>query len=448
MTILMQRHDILTLAFLCCVTATPNVAAGAPPSQAASVEQPPNQSALRVGDQIKVSFYERLAQNDDKWSDGSRPDQSFYLHAELSGTYTIDQSLNVSFPLLGSLPVGNRSISEVEAAVSQSFSKLLGHPGFVNLTIAERAPVYVIGRVNHPGVYKYESGLTPLHLVALAGGLRAGDEDKWTVVEAVREAGRLEAKSSRLARLMAQLAVLKAELNGSTEIRPPQSLIEMVGVTSAQSLIRDESARRIPVVQARNEHHHALQIAISTAQKVAEIDNARLGPLQSSLDGLQNRVTGLQQLLATGNVDKILIAQAQTELINAADRKATAETSIAEDQNKLADAVIAAARADSEMKAELGNEIATRQQEIDALIPDTAASAGVARLLRQPARLRSEAVQFQIVRASKVIDASETTSIQSGDLVRVQSSSEPDDGTPMTDPRQGMPRNMFGNSAP
>jgi protein involved in polysaccharide export with SLBB domain len=384
-------------------------------------ESQPEPLKYGTGDKLKVSFYERLATEEDKWANvrqTTKPDRSFYLHPEISGEYTVQADWTISFPLIGNVVVANRDTKQVEADLTVAFEKRVGHPGFVNIVLVEREPIYVVGPVKRPGSYKFESGITPLHAVALAGGLQRNDEDRWAVVEAVRDSGKLEAATNRLKNVLAQYAVLRAELDG-TAVSTPALLLKLAGADEAQRLIAREQEQRAAIVKARNGRQHALSVAVETAQQAADIDRSRLVPLQENVQMRQDRADGMQSLFARGTINKLHLMQAQSELSDVKDRKANAHSSLAEDLHRLSLANADVTKFRIEMNNELNQEIAARQREIDELSPNIAANAGLLDVLKPDGSL-DEYVQFEIVRRFKVIEANDTTPLQPGDLVRIK----------------------------
>jgi protein involved in polysaccharide export with SLBB domain len=384
-------------------------------------ESQPEPLKYGTGDKLKVSFYERLAMEEDKWANvkqTTKPDRSFYLHPEISGEYTVQADWTISFPLIGNVVVANRDTKQVEADITAAFEKRVGHPGFVNIVLVEREPIYVVGPVKRPGSYKFESGITPLHAVALAGGLQRNDEDRWAVVEAVRDSGKLEAATNRLKNVLAQYAVLRAELDG-TAVSTPAQLLKLAGADEAQRLIAREQEQRAAIVKARNERQHALSVAVETAQQAVDIDRSRLVPLQENVQMRQNRADGMQSLFERGTINKLHLMQAQSELSDVKDRKANAQSSLAEDLHRLSLAKGDATKFKIEMNNELDQEIAARQREIDELSPNIAANVGLLGVLKPDGSL-NEFVQFEIVRRFKVIEANDTTPLQPGDLVRIK----------------------------
>ncbi len=109
----------------------------------------PSTYRLDTGDQIKLTVY-----GED----------------DLSGTYNVDGSGNVRLPLIDSVHAGGLTVSDFEKAVEAKLSQgFLVNPR-VNIEVANYRPFTILGEVNKPGEYPYESGMTVLNAVALAGG--------------------------------------------------------------------------------------------------------------------------------------------------------------------------------------------------------------------------------------------------------------------------------------
>src|SRR6202000_1617044 len=102
------------------------------------------------------------------------------------GEYTVQEDGTISVPLLGSIPAANRSAQQVQAAMVESFQRVLGHEGMVNVMLVERSPIYILGPVKNPGSFKYVPGATVLHAIAVAGGLDRGTNEPWPQLQAVR----------------------------------------------------------------------------------------------------------------------------------------------------------------------------------------------------------------------------------------------------------------------
>jgi protein involved in polysaccharide export with SLBB domain len=183
---------------------------------------------LGIGDRLKISFFEPINMPDTRPADGSGAEsqgalRTFYQRMDLSGEYLIDQDGALSIPLLGRLQVEGRELNAVRADLAASFSSVMQRTADVNVTIIDRSPVYVVGPVKKPGAYKYTPGMIVLHAVALAGGIDRGDGNLSSVVEGVREIGRLRTAADQVRRLLARRARLRRSAMASRLYRYPFS---------------------------------------------------------------------------------------------------------------------------------------------------------------------------------------------------------------------------------
>jgi len=376
-----------------------------------------------VGDELKLSFYEPLKMPDKTdWTSIGKPQlpgPSYYLHPELSGEYSIQSDWTISIPMIGTVVVAHRNPKEVEADLTNAFRKIIGHPGYVSISLVKREPLYIIGPVKQQGAYKFRPGLTPLSLVALAGGMRRDQENDSAVVDAVREAGKETGDTDRLSSLLAQNAVLQAELHGKPVELPPQ-LVRLDGVKQADLLVKREQARRALVIQAHSERRKELEVASVAAQNRVNVDQGRLPETVASVDEFKKRMTSIDALYSHGTVDKVVLEQARGELLGAEDRHDAVLTSIGDDLRDLAQAKIGAARFEAETKTDLAQTIWDNQRQIDDLIPAVAVSTGIIGLLRSDPSDDPDTLQFEIVRGSQVVPADVTTQLQPGDLLRVR----------------------------
>jgi len=321
--------------------------------------------------------------------------------------------------MIGTIIVAHRNTNDVKADLTNAFEKIIGHSGFVNISLVEREPLYIIGPVKQQGSYKFEPGLTPLSLVALAGGVLRDQDNHYEVVEAVREAGKEEADMGRLSSLLAQNAVLRAELH-SKPVELPEQLVRLKGVQQAAALVDAEQAKRASIIQARSERQKELEVASVAAQNRVNVDQSRLPGVTDSVDAFQKRMTAMNTLYSHGTVDKPVLEQARGELLMAKERSAAVLTSIGDDIRDLAQSKIGAARFDVETKTELQQTISANQREIDQLIPAVAVSTGIIGLLKSDSSDDQDSLQFEIVRGSQVLPADVTTPLEPGDLLRVR----------------------------
>ncbi len=391
-------------------------------SPAPTVAPAPAPLTFAVGDTLQISFYEPF-DNDAKWQALGRvrePGPSFYRHDEISGDYTVAPDWTISVPVIGNVVVAHHTAAEIEAILGKDFTKAVGGPGFVNVSIAERKPLYVIGWVSKPGVYGFEPDMTPLDLVALAGGYRTtSPPDIMSGIEAVQETAKQIAALDQLSHALAHYSVLKAEIN-NTKAEPTQQLIDLVGETSAESLVREEQARRMALVRVRAAQLEALQIAVDAAENALVIDQGRLQPTKDAIGVHLARLSSLSTLSHEGLVAQLQLDEGQDSVSDYQDRQQNVLSAIAEDQHQLALARVEIAKFVADTEVDLNQQLDECQSDIDDLTPTVTAGAEVIRLLAlQNAPDDSSAMRFSIVRGGQLIAADVTTGLQPGDVLQV-----------------------------
>jgi polysaccharide biosynthesis/export protein len=88
----------------------------------------------------------------------------------LTGEYGVTGAGDVSFPLIGNIPVAGRSIEDVQAELTTRLgSGYIADPR-VSAEIITYRPYYILGEVGKPGQYDFAVGLTVEQAVAAAGG--------------------------------------------------------------------------------------------------------------------------------------------------------------------------------------------------------------------------------------------------------------------------------------
>ena len=109
---------------------------------------------------------------------GDRVRITVFGQPDLSGEYAVDGTGVLSFPLIGQIPAGGRTASDVEQAIVAKLKPNYLKDPRVAVEVLTYRPFYIVGEVKTPGSYPYVSGMTVLNAVALAGGFtyRAREE--------------------------------------------------------------------------------------------------------------------------------------------------------------------------------------------------------------------------------------------------------------------------------
>ncbi|RWX70973.1 hypothetical protein EN780_01715 [Mesorhizobium sp. M4B.F.Ca.ET.089.01.1.1] len=406
------------------VPAVPTSAAR--PKAVSTAPDLPTGSLFSVGDRLKVVFYERVDVEEDKWGDGSSASalRGIVQRPELSGEYVVQEDGTISVPLLGSIPVANRSTRQVQADSAEIFGQLLGRKGLVDILPLERSPIYVLGPVKNPGSFKYAPGMTILHAIALAGGLDRGDSQPWQKIEAVRETQKRSGAIDQMSKLLARTAVLKAERDG-TEPKIPRQLLELAGETEAANLVNEQSDRRKAIATARKERERTIRGALEAAKQ----DVTTYGHMES-LDELvklrQDRVNSMRTLVDRNVVSMTVMDQVRSELSDAEQRRQDALNQYAMAKQRLASLEAEALRTRADLANDLEVEIESTESQIATNLRELNSSEGVLYALPgSSAQLATDAssVTYQIVRQSASgpvsIKSVGMTLLQPGDLVNI-----------------------------
>ena len=89
---------------------------------------------------------------------------------ELSGDFEVDGSGNISMPLIGSVLSAGLTIPEFEAEIERKLRAGYLNKPRVSAEVTNYRPYYILGEVQRPNEYPYNSGLTIMNAVAAAGG--------------------------------------------------------------------------------------------------------------------------------------------------------------------------------------------------------------------------------------------------------------------------------------
>jgi exopolysaccharide production protein ExoF len=317
-----------------------------------------------VGDRIKLAFYERVDVEEDKWGRSSSASalRGILQRPELSGEYAVEEDGKISVPLLGSIPVVNRSAQQVQSDLLERFNQLLGRKGMVNILSVERSPIYVVGPVKNAGSFKYVSGMTVLHAIALAGGLDRGANEPWQKIEAVREIQKRSGAVDAMLKLLARAAVLKAEREGA-EAKIPPRLLELVGSTEAANLVNEQSDRRKAVATARKNREHAILTGLDSAKQDVAV-YARMEALDELVKLRQDRVNSMRTLVDRNVLSMTVLNQVQSELTDAEQRRRDALNQYGMAKQRLASMEAEAMKVQADIKNDLEVEIEMIERQV------------------------------------------------------------------------------------
>ena len=102
---------------------------------------------------------------------GDRLQVVVFRHPDLSGQFALDGEGYLALPLVGEMAAGGLTTRQLEEALENQLKAddLLVSPQ-VGVQVVTHRSFYVLGEVGTPGSYEYQSGITVINAVALAGG--------------------------------------------------------------------------------------------------------------------------------------------------------------------------------------------------------------------------------------------------------------------------------------
>jgi len=113
---------------------------------------------------------------------GDKVQVTVYGEEDLSGAFDVDGSGFVRLPLIGQVKATGLTLKELEAAIEEKLAnKYLVNPK-VSVDVTNYRPFSILGEINKPGEYPYESGMTALNAVALGGGFTYRAEQDYIYV--------------------------------------------------------------------------------------------------------------------------------------------------------------------------------------------------------------------------------------------------------------------------
>ncbi len=93
-----------------------------------------------------------------------------YNEPNLSGEFAVNANGTISFPLIGEVQAGGRTATQISAEIVKRLSDGYLRDPQVSIDVLTFRPFYILGEVNKPGEYPYETGLTVGKAVATANG--------------------------------------------------------------------------------------------------------------------------------------------------------------------------------------------------------------------------------------------------------------------------------------
>lgn len=359
----------------------------------------------------------------------------------LNHDYKIGASGLVALPLVGEIQAAGLTTGELADAISNRMRWRLNLSIAPDVTVEVVAyrPVYVAGDVDRPGEILFTPGMTVLQALSLGGGLRRSTEAGVRIArEVISTAGDIDALMHERAMLIARTARLETELSSDSTV---DSLKIQIGKRSdidarlAETYLDQErkvfAARRKTretSINALSDLKQYLEQEVKSLTQQLVMHDSQIKLMRSELIGIsdlaqqrlatQPRLLGLQRNVVHLESERLRI---QTALARAQQEAKRAGISMIEHENTRTHEILK----DLQATAFRLDAVNLRANVLQRLLMDSVAgsSASVSNV-----GLRPVEPTFTIVRrvgtATVVIQASESTRVEAGDVLKVERSIE------------------------
>jgi hypothetical protein len=228
----------------------------------------------------------------------------------IGGEFLISEANTVSLPVIGTLPVSNLDSGELAAEISRKLKAKIGLVETPNVTveILDQQPIYVVGDVSKPGEYKFRPGLTVLQSLAMSGVEFRALNGSLGSVGQTGYVGQLREIENSILRSQIRIARLQAEISGANEMRFDQGVQENPELATA--ILQQEKlilAARINVVNRQSKSLNELRDLLSAEIGMIE---KKIGGTDEDIESIKKELANAKSMVERG----IALPSRQTDL--------------------------------------------------------------------------------------------------------------------------------------
>lgn len=353
----------------------------------------------------------------------------------LQGVYQIDDAGDLAIPIAGQILAIGKTTEQVAEAIASALAAKANTSGkpFVAVEIAEHAPIFVTGSVQKPGRYPFETNMTLMKAVSLAGGFMRPTDGNTAYFERnrIEAAGDYQGAVLKRRDLLMQQARLRAEIAGQQDFEIPP---ELVGTPDVEKLKTEETnLMRLRRVQ-------------SDSQVAAADDLSRL--YSQEIKTLEGKIVTQTRQIALAQEELNTVSSLTRKGLSDNARRFSSDRNLADAQSAMLDIEVALTKARQELRDSerekatvINKQNAENQQALNATnlaIRKAAVEMQVAQLLGEQAGYSAQSAQagtdamplgkmektFTVVRRShdgtyQDIKANETTPLLPHDLIEI-----------------------------
>jgi polysaccharide biosynthesis/export protein ExoF len=351
----------------------------------------------------------------------------------VSGEYSVGSSGALSLPLIGETLAAGKTTAEIAAEISETLHQKFGLSSKpeASVELAEYRPFFISGDVQTPGQYPYVPDLTVVKAVSIGGGVKRSGVQR-AERDFINAKGNFDVFAEERIRLLVKRARLQAEAEGNAEIVPPQELAanpKLPGILAEEEAIKSARQKKLRL-------------------QLEAIDNLKR-LLESEIESLTKKVATQQRQVELARKELEDVGSLADKGLVVNTRILGTERTIAEMESKLLDYETAILRAKQDVSAATQNaidlknsvdaDVATERQQVEAALVEATLKMDMHRGLMAEALTWAPAASialdpapetFVILRSTgdgtDEIEASETTPVLPGDVVKVKVTVLPD----------------------
>ena len=231
---------------------------------------------------------------------GDRVRLSVYDREDLSGDYRVSDKGQIRVPQLGSFEAKGKSTTELEEEIRHVYERMMQRPGYISVDVSERRPFFVVGLIGKPGAYPYVPGMTVMHAMAYAGGIYRPASGSYLAGEMAREQSRLQQSSEELARLAIRRTRLIAEREGRDTLEMPPRIVDLVGQAQADEILKQETEVLHRQLSALNREESLQKSALAGTRREVRALELELAQVAEQRRIRDVQLTDLQRLAGRG----------------------------------------------------------------------------------------------------------------------------------------------------
>jgi protein involved in polysaccharide export with SLBB domain len=372
---------------------------------------------------------------------------------ELDGEYSISAAGTLSLPLLGEVPAAGATTAELAREIADRLKERIGlaQSPDASVEVIQFRPFYVVGYVQHPGEYPYRPGMNVLQAMTIAGGQRFADIGAPRLErEVIATTGELNQLEAERINLLARKARLESELKDLDTFQFPPTVADarnaaFISIATAQERLIFNARQDGYKTQLRalGQLHDYLEKEVTSIEGQINSHHTEVGLIRQELESIRSlagkglatepRRLGLERNFAEAEGSGLRL---ESELLRVKQAISRCDIDILQLRNQRTnDATVELALVGNKLE-EIGRKLETAEKliyESEVIAP---------RFLADRLRKSRTQIIYTIVRRNggtvSELTASETTTVEPGDTVKVEMLSPPPD-EPMAQTSQEFP---------